>query len=151
MHKIVDETHTMTLFETNNVIVKMIFDEIIKFDNDGCVEDLFSLYILLRLSKFLLPNRMGIVHSGLFSVLEDLRKLNRFNWGIVVYEYLVDSLCSTSMSIRNESSQSHIPHCWMCVLITGTLKCLWLYNLVDMCNIIHILLTMIEIYNIHGI
>jgi len=73
MHKIVDETHTMTLFETNNVIVKMIFYEIIKFDNDGCVEDLCSLYILLGLSKFLLPNRMGIVHSGLFSILDDLR------------------------------------------------------------------------------
>ena len=62
MHKIVYETHT--LFETNNVIVKMFFDEIIKFDNDSCVEDLCSLYILLGLSKFLLPNRMDIVHSG---------------------------------------------------------------------------------------
>jgi len=105
MHKIVYETHT--LFETNNVIVKMFFDEIIKFDNDSCVEDLCSLYILLGLSKFLLPNKMGIVHSGLFSVLDDLRQLNMLIGGLV-YEYLVDSLCSASMSIRNESSQSHI-------------------------------------------
>jgi len=116
LHKTADDTHIMTLFETNNVNVKMIFYEIMKFDNDGYVEDFSRLYILLKLSDYLLPNKMGIVHSGLFSALDDLGQLNRFNWGIVVYEYLVHSLCSTLMSIRNESNPSNI-HIVGCVYL----------------------------------
>ncbi|XP_068488704.1 uncharacterized protein [Phaseolus vulgaris] len=116
LHKAADESHTKTLFESNNINVKMIFDEIMKFDNDGCIEDFCRLYILLCLSEFLLPNRMGIVHSGLFSVLDDLGQLKKFNWGLVVYEYLVNSLCSASMCITNESSTSHI-HIFGCVYL----------------------------------
>jgi len=66
-------------FEEADVTVEMIYSEILKRDNDICLEDFCKLYILLGLSEFLLPTRMGLVHHGLFTIVDDLEKLGTYN------------------------------------------------------------------------
>lgn len=51
------------------------------------------MYILLGLTKFYFSNTIHIVHVGLFKLLDDIPSLGKYNWGGVVYDYLVDSLC----------------------------------------------------------
>ncbi|ESW21830.1 hypothetical protein PHAVU_005G102400 [Phaseolus vulgaris] len=37
---------------------------------------------LLSLSEFILPTRLGLVHDGLFNLVDDLDKLDMYNWGV---------------------------------------------------------------------
>jgi len=80
----------------------MIYEELLKCVNDFIVVDFCKLYILLCLSKFLLPNTKGTVHSGLFGV------LCKYNWGGIIYQYLVRSLCEGTSSIRNDTTPSNV-------------------------------------------
>jgi len=82
----------------------MAFDELVKCQSDGKVDDFCMLYILLGLSEFLFPNRMGNVYSGLFNIVDNLQMLDRFKWDTVVYVYLVKSLCRASRCIHSKQS-----------------------------------------------
>jgi len=64
------------------------------------VKDFCRLYIFLGISEFLLPNRNGTVFVSLFKTVDDLTSLVKYNWGDVVYEYLVGSLCSASVVLK---------------------------------------------------
>ena len=76
--------------------MEMIYSVILKRGNDISLEDFCKLYILLGLSEFILPTIMSLVHDGLFNIVNDLDKLGMYNWGGLVYDILVDSLCLTS-------------------------------------------------------
>jgi len=89
----------------------MIYSVILKLGNEISSEDFCKLYILLGLSEFILPTRLGLVHDGLFN-LDDLDKLDMYNCGGLVYEILVDSLCSASKSItQGNMSYIHVDGC----------------------------------------
>jgi len=78
-----------SLFGSNRVIITMIYDELLKRVND-CNVDFCKLYILLGLSEFLLPNTKGSMCSGLFIVVDKyFSELCKYNWGGIVYRYLV--------------------------------------------------------------
>ena len=104
-----------SFFEEGDVSVKMIYSVILKCGNDISSEDFCKLYILLGLTKFILPTRMSLVHDGLFNIIDDLDKLGMYNWGGergLVYDVLVDSLCSTSKWMTQESMSSiHVDGC----------------------------------------
>jgi len=69
-------------FEQGDVSVEMIYFVILKRGNNISLEDFCKLYILLGLSEFILPTRMGLVHDGLFNIVDDLDKLGMYNWGV---------------------------------------------------------------------
>ena len=48
--------------------------------------------------------------------MDDLGELGRFNWGCLVYEFLVHSLCSTSKCMRRKTNVTHI-HVRGCVYL----------------------------------
>jgi len=81
----------------------MIYDEIVKRHNECSIDDFCRLYILLGMSEFLFPSRMGLVLGGLFRVVDDLGEFGRFNWGGLVYDFLVQSLCLASMCMRRKT------------------------------------------------
>ncbi|TKY65423.1 hypothetical protein E2542_SST08282 [Spatholobus suberectus] len=87
------DCHTRRLFEGKEVTVKMVFEHLVQLDNNDDVEDFCRLYILLGLAEFYFPKTTPTVHGWLFKLLDDLHSLGKYNWGVVVYEYLVDSLC----------------------------------------------------------
>jgi len=87
------DSYCRSVFRCGIVKVKMVFDELVKCQSDGRVDGFSKLYISLGLSELLFPNRMGNVHSGLFNIVDHLGELDRFKWGIVVYTYLLKSLC----------------------------------------------------------
>jgi len=67
------------------VKVSMVYDQLVRCEADGRrPEDFCKLYILLGLSEFLFPNRMGNVYPGLFQLVDDLVELSSFNWGAAV-------------------------------------------------------------------
>ena len=62
--------------------MEMIYFVILKLGNDISLEDFCKLYILLGWSEFILPTRLSLVHDGLFNLVDDLDKLDTYNWGI---------------------------------------------------------------------
>jgi len=92
--------------------VEMIYSVILKRGNNISSKDFCKLYILLGLSEFILPTRMGLVHDGLFNIVDDLDKLGMYNWRGLVYDVLVDSLCSASKWMTSKSMSSiHLDGC----------------------------------------
>ena len=71
------------------------------------VEDYCRLYVLLGIYEFLLPNRNGSVFVSLFKIVDDLTSLVKYNWGGVVYEYLVGSLCNASVVLKKQLHRKH--------------------------------------------
>jgi len=87
----------------------MLYDELLKHVNDSVVVDFCKLYILLGLCEFFLPNTKGTVHNGLFSVVDNnLGDLCKYNWGGVVYQYLVRSLCEGATSVQKVPAPSDV-------------------------------------------
>jgi len=71
----------------------MVYDELVRYQSDGRYEDFCKFYILLGLFKFLFPNRIRNVYTGLFHIINDLCELSSFKWGAAVYTYMVKNLC----------------------------------------------------------
>nr|XP_007158034.1 hypothetical protein PHAVU_002G118600g [Phaseolus vulgaris]ESW30028.1 hypothetical protein PHAVU_002G118600g [Phaseolus vulgaris] len=108
LEKIENNCKSRSFFKSSHVTVKMIYDEIVKRRNECSIDDFCRLYILLGMSEFLFPSRMGLVPGGLFRVVDDLGELGRFNWGGLVYDFLVQSLCSASMCMRRKTNATYI-------------------------------------------
>ena len=104
------DSQLRSLFGSNRVIITMIYEELLKRLNDSTtVVDVCKLYILLGLSEFFLPKINGIVHNGLFSVVDNnFGELSKYNWGGIVFQYLVGSLCEGASSIRKMPAPSYV-------------------------------------------
>jgi len=84
------------------VHIEMVYDYILKHIKELCLEDFGKLYVLLAISKFLLPNCSGTVFSILFNIFYDLGSIGKFNWGRLVYEYLVGSICEAKLFLKEK-------------------------------------------------
>ena len=87
---------------TKLVHIEMVYDYILKHIKELCLEDFGKLYVLLAISKFLLPNCSGTVFSILFKIFYDLGSIRKFNWGRLVYEYLVGSICEAKLFLKEK-------------------------------------------------
>ena len=94
-------------FSEKKVTITMLYNYLLTECECLDVEDYYRLYILLGISEFLLPNRNGIVFVSLFRIVDDLSSLVKYNWGCVVYEYLVGSLCTASIVLKKQLHQKH--------------------------------------------
>jgi len=104
------------LKKKKKLIVTIIYDYLLNQCECLDVEDFCRLYILLGISEFLLPNRNGTVFVSLFKIVDDLTSLVKNNWGGVVYEYLVSSLCSASVVLNKQLHRKHF-HVVGCVYL----------------------------------
>jgi len=84
------------------VHIEMVYDYILKHIKELCLENFSKLYILLAISEFLLPNHSGTIFSILFNIVDDLGSIGKFNWGRLVYEYLVGSICEAKLFLREK-------------------------------------------------
>lgn len=66
------DCHTRRLFNTINVSVHNVYEELEKRLKGHKVVDICKLYILLRLSEFFFPNRSEKVHVRLLKLLDNL-------------------------------------------------------------------------------
>ncbi|XP_027941274.1 uncharacterized protein LOC114195079 [Vigna unguiculata] len=100
------ESETWNTFGRQRVDVKLIYDFLMKFDDDvGDVELFCKLYVVLGISEFLLASKKGCVFPVIFKIVDDMENIGKYNWGTLVYEYLVFSLCSASLALQNEPSR----------------------------------------------
>jgi len=76
-----DDSECRSLFGGGIVKVSMVYDQLVRCEADGRPGDFCKLYILLGLSEFLFPNRMGNVYPGLFQLVDNLVELSSFNLG----------------------------------------------------------------------
>ena len=49
-----------------------------------------------------MANRSGRVFSILFNIVDDVCSIGKYNWGGMVYEYLVGSTCEAKMLMRDK-------------------------------------------------
>jgi len=100
------ESETWNTFGRQRVYVKLIYDFLMKFDDDvGDVELFCKLYVVLGISEFLLASKKGCVFPVIFKIVDDMENIGKYNWGTLVYEYLVFSLCTASLALQNEPSR----------------------------------------------
>jgi len=102
------DSDSLNIFGGETVIVKLIYDYLLKYDDDvGGVEVFCRIYILLGISEFLLPNKKGSVFPIIFKIVDDMDNIGKYNWGRLAYKYLVSSLCIALLGLKNESSAKH--------------------------------------------
>jgi len=71
----------------------MVYHLLLERSEKLSLEDFCSLYILLRIFEFLCPNRNERVFPILFTIVNDFGSSGKYNWGGVVYDYLVMCIC----------------------------------------------------------
>ena len=103
-------------FSEKKVTISMVYNYLLTECECLDVEDYCRLYILLGISEFLLPNRNATVFPILFKIVDDLKSLCQYNWGRVVYEYLVGSLCNASLVLKMKRHRKHF-HVVGCVYL----------------------------------
>jgi len=104
----ISDSDSLNIFGGETVTVKLIYDYLLKYDDDvGGVEVFCRIYILLGISEFLLPNKKGSVFPIIFKIVDDIANIGKYNWGTLVYEYLVTSLCIASLGLKNVSAAKH--------------------------------------------
>jgi len=92
LNETVVDSDNWNIFWGETVNVKLIYDYLLKFDDDvGGVEVFCKIYILLGISEFLLPNKKGSVFPIIFKIFDDMDNIGKYNWGTLVYEYLVST------------------------------------------------------------
>ena len=102
------ESETWNTFGRQRVDFKLIYDFLMKFDDDvGDVELFCKLYVVLGISEFLLASKKGCVFPVIFKIVDDMENIGKYNWGTLVYEYLVSSLCIASLGLKKESAAKH--------------------------------------------
>ncbi|WVZ19162.1 hypothetical protein V8G54_006484, partial [Vigna mungo] len=73
------DCHSRRLFDTSDVSVENVYEQLQNRLKGDEVDDVCRLYIMLGLSEFLFPNRGGKVHLGLFELVDDLSCLGKYN------------------------------------------------------------------------
>ncbi|KAG2396887.1 uncharacterized protein HKW66_Vig0231630 [Vigna angularis] len=95
-------------FPEGKVDVSMVYDFLLEEHENFPIEHFCSLYILVGILEFLLPNRSGVVFPIIFDLVWELGCVAKYNWGSLVFQYFVESVCSASTTMKNETSKSHI-------------------------------------------
>jgi len=116
LDEVIIESVCRNIFSENKVIVGVIYNYLLNHSKCVGVDDFCRLYILIGISEFLLPNRNGTVFPILFKIVDDLKSLCQYNWGGVVYEYLVGSLCNASLVLKMQRHRKHF-HVVGCVYL----------------------------------
>ncbi|KAG2394602.1 Ribosome-recycling factor [Vigna angularis] len=57
---------------------------------------------------FLVPNRSGVVFPIIFDLVSEFGSVAKYNWGSLVFQYFVESVCGASTTMKNETTKSHI-------------------------------------------
>ncbi|XP_027922913.1 protein MAINTENANCE OF MERISTEMS-like [Vigna unguiculata] len=130
LNETISDSDTLNLFGGQTVTVELIYHYLLKYDYDvGGVEVFCRIYILLGISEFLLPNKKGIVFPIIFKLVDDIDNIGKYNWGTLVYEYLVSSLCIASLGLKNESAAKHFDVVGCVYLLQ-----LWSFDHLLVCN-----------------
>lgn len=108
-----DECITKKLFQGKQITASTIFEQMEKYKADEQVEDFCRLYVLLGFAEIYFPNSKHTVHGALLRILDDIDSLHEYNWGVVVYDVLVDSLSHAADCLKDatNSYQLHISGC----------------------------------------
>ncbi|XP_027927656.1 uncharacterized protein LOC114184548 [Vigna unguiculata] len=100
-------------FDDENVDVKMVYEFLMQHHGDLTVVDFCRLYVLIGICEFLLSSRRGRIFPILFNIVDDFGSLGKYNWGSLVYEYLVESLYTASLLLSDEGNAKyfHVDGC----------------------------------------
>ncbi|KAG2380599.1 uncharacterized protein HKW66_Vig0248890 [Vigna angularis] len=95
-------------FPEGKVDVRMVYEFLLEEHQNFPIEHFCSLYILVGISEFLVPNRSGVVFPIIFDLVSEFGSVPRYNWGSLVFQYFVESVCAASTTMKNETTKSHI-------------------------------------------
>jgi len=100
-------------FHDENIDVKMVYEFLMKHHGDLSVVDFCRLYVSIGICEFLLCSRSGRIFPILFNIVDDFGSLGKYNWGSLVYDYLVGSLCTASLLLSDEGNAKyfHVDGC----------------------------------------
>jgi len=107
LNEIEVESNCRKMFQSKNVDLSTLYDFLMRNRKEISVLEFSRVYILLGICEFLLPNRIGRVFPILFKLVDDIEGLGNLNWGVVVYEYLVGSICRASFLFKSGGTKRH--------------------------------------------
>jgi hypothetical protein len=102
---------TLGLFKGVEVTVTNIVKQIRVHKNR--LPNFARLHILLAFAEFYFPKTGSKVFTGFIKKLDDLDSLDTYSWGLAVYNFVVSSLCESSVVLKEgkNKSQRHLNGC----------------------------------------
>jgi len=101
------ESKCRKLLNNEIVDVEMLYDFLRRCRESVSLGDYCRLYIVLGMLEFLIPSRKGTIFPMLFTIVDDLSGLGKYNWGGLVCEHLVGSICNASMFLQEKGKKRH--------------------------------------------
>ncbi|KOM49470.1 hypothetical protein LR48_Vigan08g029700 [Vigna angularis] len=88
--------------------LQMIYDFLMKKHKKLSSAHFCSLYILVGISEFLIPNRSRTIFPILFEIVDTLSDLGTYCWARIVYQYLVSGLSKAFISWKKGDGASSV-------------------------------------------
>jgi len=109
----VGEGQVRCMFKGEKISTESIVERIRALVVEDDVDQCCRLYILLVCNEFYFPKTTQVLQCGVDKVLDDLDSLDRYAWGVAVYDFLVDGLNQAAHCLheRKNLAQIHITGC----------------------------------------
>ena len=105
------QCETLDLFKGADITINNIRKQL-RYHKKKLV-NFVRLYILLAFAEFYFPKTGNKVFTGFVKQLDDLDSLDAHSWGIDVYNFVVSSLCESSVVLKEgkNKAQRHLNGC----------------------------------------
>ncbi|XP_050915960.1 uncharacterized protein LOC127131064 [Lathyrus oleraceus] len=105
------QCETLDLFKGADITINNIRKQL-RYHKKKLV-NFVRLYILLAFAEFYFPKTGNKVFTGFVKQLDDLDSLDAHSWGIVVYNFVVSSLCESLVVLKEgkNKAQRHLNRC----------------------------------------
>ncbi|CAK8533675.1 unnamed protein product [Lathyrus sativus] len=113
------QSQTLDLFKGTEVTIYNIRKQL-HYQKKKLV-NFVRLYILLAFAEFYFPKIGNKVFTEFIKQLDDLDSLDTFSWGLAVYNFIVSSLCESSVVLKEgkNKAQRHLNGCAAILQIWG--------------------------------
>ncbi|KAI5398764.1 hypothetical protein KIW84_064226 [Lathyrus oleraceus] len=105
------QCETLDLFKGADITINNIHKQLCYHKKK--LVNFVRLYILLAFAEFYFPKIGNKVFTGFVKQLDDLDSLDAHSWGIAVYNFVVSSLCESSVVLKEgkNKAQRHLNGC----------------------------------------
>lgn len=107
-------SHVRTLFDVNEVIdIDSVHSKLKVLQEGDNVDDFCRVYILFALCVLYFPKSHSYIKKDFFKLVDDLDALSTYNWGVAVYEDLIENLSSAASRYHQQKNDTviHISGC----------------------------------------
>jgi len=98
-------SHVRTLFDVNEAIdINSVHSKLQVLQEGDNLDDFCRVYILFALCVLYFPKSHGNIKKGFFNLVDDLDALSTYNWGVAVYDDLMENFSSAASKYHQQKN-----------------------------------------------